>query len=196
VKYFGAEATPGLMRTGARVPVMAIRAVFVLVGTLMSLDVYGANGWLVVGAVFALAAAIAPQFLLAWGVIIFLAIGQLTHHAALSWRFLVLLAGLHLIHVISLWTLELPWRARVQITVFTHGLVRFLAIQVPVQLVAVLLLSLLAPRASGHRPVTIAACAVVGAAALAVLAVRFAGSQGGGPAASNPRARDSRPSRS
>ncbi len=160
---------------------MAIRALFALVGALMSLDVYGVNGWLVVGAVFAMAAAIAPQFLLGWGLIVFLAIGQLSHHAALSWRFLVLLAGLHLLHLIGMWTLELPWRARVQIAVFAHGLTRFLAIQVPIQLLAVLILSLLAPNASGHRPLTIAACAVVGAAALAFLAVRFAGSQGEGP---------------
>ena len=131
---------------------MAIRAVFALVGALMSLDVYGVNGWLVVGAVFAMAAAIAPQFLLGWGLIVFLAIGQLSHHAALSWRFLVLLAGLHLLHFIGMWTLELPWRARLQIAVFAHGLTRFLAIQVPIQLLAALYCRCSRPTRVGTGP--------------------------------------------
>ena len=48
---------------------------------------------------------------------------------------------------------------------------RFLVVQVPTQLLAVLALLLLAPSPDGHRPLTVAAFAVVGAVALAGLAL-------------------------
>lgn len=179
MKLFRREEISAPVQSGAAIPVVAIRAIFALTGVLLSLDVWGLSGWAVVGIVFALVAAIAPQYLLAWGLIVFLAVGQLAHREGLNWRFLLLLAGLHLLHVLALWILELPWRSRVQPAVFAPGLIRFLAIQVPVQLVAVLFLLLLAPRASGHRPLTIALCAVFGAAALVGLVVRIVSSFGG-----------------
>jgi hypothetical protein len=176
MKLLGHEATPGQVQSNARVPTVAIRAVFALVGVLLCFDVYGLRGWVIVGMMIAIAAAIAPRCLLGWGLILFLAIGQLPHQVALSWRFMILLAGLHALHVLGLWILELPWRSRVQLAVFKRALLRYLAIQVPVQLLAVLFLLLLAPSASGHRPLTIAACAVVGAAALVGVAARLVSS--------------------
>jgi hypothetical protein len=179
MKFFSSVEIPAQVQSGAAIPVVAIRAVFALVGVLLSFDVCGLSGWAVVGIVFAIVAAIAPQYLLGWGLIVFLAVGQLAHREGLSLRFLLLLAGLHLLHALALWILELPWRSRARPAVFAHGLIRFLAIQVPVQLLAVLFLLLLAPSASGHRPLTIAVCAVVGAAALVGLAVRVVSSFGG-----------------
>ena len=70
-------------------------------------------------------------------------------------------------------SLELPWRSWIQPAVFVSPLRRFVLIQVPTQLLAVVALLLLAPSHSGHRPLTVAAFAVVGAAALAGLAVLF-----------------------
>jgi hypothetical protein len=56
---------------------------------------------------------------------------------------------------------------------------RFVVIQIPVQVLAVLSLSLLAPRSNGHRPLTIAGFALVGAVALVGVAGRLAGPQRG-----------------
>jgi hypothetical protein len=154
----------------ARIPGVSVRVTFVVVAVLLSIVDYGFSGWLAFGAVLGVAAAVAPETLLGWLVILFLAAGQLARHAHLTWRFLVLLAGLHLLHVLANLALELPWRAWIQPAAFVAPLRRFLSIQVPNQLLAVVALLLLAPNHSGHRPLSTAVVAVVGAAALAGLA--------------------------
>jgi hypothetical protein len=175
MKVPGVAPPPDLPAVGARIPGVAVRVVFVIAGVLLSLVDYGLTGWLAVGIVLSAAAAWSPQYLLGWVLILFLAVGRLAHHAGLSWRFLVLLAGLHLLHVLAMLALELPWRSRVQPAVFVAPLRRFLVIQVPTQLLAVLALLLLAPSPDGHRPLTVAGFAVVGAVALAGLALLLTG---------------------
>jgi hypothetical protein len=155
----------------ARIPGVAVRAVLALIGVALTLVVYGTSGWLAVGIILALLAAWAPEMLFAWLLIVFLVIGQLGRQATLSWQLLVLLAGLQLVHVLATLTLELPWRGWVQPAVFAVPLRRFIAIQVPSQLLAVVALLLLAPNAHGHRPLTLNGASVIGAAALAVLAL-------------------------
>jgi hypothetical protein len=177
VKLLGVGLPPDLPDAKARIPVVAIRATFVIAGALLCLVVYGLSGWLVVGIVLIVAAVVAPRYLLGWGLIMFLAAGQLAHRAALSWRFMVLLAGLHLLHILAMWVLELPWRSWVQPGVFRAPLLRFIMTQIPIQLLAVLSLALLAPHSNGHRPLTVAGLAVVGAVALAGLALRLTGPQ-------------------
>lgn len=162
---------PDLPAAEARIPALAVRIALVLVGALLALLVYGTSGWLVLGILLALLAAWQPDYLLAWVLIVFLALGQLNHRATLSWQLLVLLAGVQLLHLLASLTLMLPWRAWVQPAVLITPLLRFIAIQIPVQLVAVLALLLLAPNAHGHRPLTIPEFTLVGAAALAGLAV-------------------------
>jgi hypothetical protein len=156
---------------GARIPGIAVRAAFAITGAVLALVDYGPNGWLAFGIVLSVAAAVAPETLIGWLVILFLMVGQLARHADLTWRFLVLLAGLHLLHVLASLALELPWRSCIQPAVFVAPLRRFVLIQIPTQLLAVCALLLLAPSHDGHRPLTIAAFAVVGGAALAGLAV-------------------------
>lgn len=168
-------APTDLAAAGARVPALAVRAVFLISGLLLSLADYGFTGWSVVGIVLSVAATCSPRHLLAWVLILYLAAGRLAHHASLSWRFLVVLAGVHLLHVLGMLALELPWRSWVAPKLFLAPLRRFLAIQVPTQLVAILALLLLAPSRDGHRPLTIAEFGVVGALALAGLALLLAG---------------------
>jgi len=160
---------PDLPAPDARVPGVAVRLVLAIVGILLSLVVYGSSGWLAVGIIFSLLAAWAPEYLLDWVLIVFLALGELSRPAALSWQLLVLLAGVHLLHALATLALGLPWRSWIQPSVFRRPLLRFLAIQIPVQLLAVVTLLLLAPNAHGHRPLTVAEFTVVGAAALAGL---------------------------
>jgi hypothetical protein len=175
MKLAGLTAPTDLPVAGARVPALAVRAVFVIAGLLLSLVDYGFTGWLAVGIVLSVAAAWSPRLLLAWVLILYLAAGRLAHHASLSWQFLVVLAGVHLLHVLGMLALELPWRSWVQPQLFVAPLRRFLVIQVPTQLLAILALLLLAPSPDGHRPLTIAGFGVVGALALAGLALLLAG---------------------
>lgn len=169
-------ATPSdLPAAHARIPGFAVRAVFVIAGVLLSLVEYRPTGWLAVGIVLSVAAAWSPQSLLGWVLILFLAAGQLAHHAGLGWRFLVLVAGLHLLHVLGMLMLELPWRSWVQPAVFMGPLLRFLTIQVIAQPLAVAALLLLAPGDHGHRPVSVPEFALIGAAAFAGLALLLLG---------------------
>jgi hypothetical protein len=153
----------------ARVPGLVVRVALAILGSLLTLVVFGASGWLAVGVIFSLVAAWAPEYLLTWLVIVFLALGELGRPAGLSWQLLVLLAGVHLLHVLGTLALALPWKSWLEPRVFRRPLLRFVAIQIPVQLLAVVTLLLFAPNAHGHRPLTFAAFAIVGAAALAGL---------------------------
>lgn len=153
------------------VPALAVRGALVIVASLLCALVYGSSGWLYVGVIFALVAAWQPEFLLAWGLIVFIGLGELGHRDTLSWRFLVLLAGVQLLHTLAQLSLGLPWRAWIELAVFRRPLERFIATQIPVQIVAVVALLLLAPSRHGHRPVTVAEFAVLGALALGGLAL-------------------------
>jgi hypothetical protein len=73
--------------------------------------------------------------------------------------------------VLAVLALGLPWRSWVQPAVFLAPLRRFVAIQVPTQLLAVVALLLLAPSKDGHRPVTVGEFAVIGALAIVGLAL-------------------------
>jgi hypothetical protein len=153
----------------ARIPGAAIRVTLVLVGTLLTLVAYRSVGWLVIGIPLSVLAARSPDYLLAWVLIVFLALGELGRHATLSWQLLVLVAGLHLIHVLASLTLVLPARTWVRPATFRRALRRFIAIQIPAQAVAVVAMLTLAPNAHGHRPVTVREFGVVGAVAIAGL---------------------------
>ena len=120
----------------------------------------------------AVGAAWAPESLLGWALILFLALGRFAHHPALTWQFLVLLAGVHLLHVLAMLTLEMPLgEAGCSRPFSSRRCVRFVAIQVPTQVLAVVALLLLAPSADGHRPLTVGPVAVIGTFALAWLAL-------------------------
>lgn len=157
----------------ARMPALAVRVTFVVVALALCVVDYGLNGWLAIAICLAIGAAWAPEYLLGWALILFLALGRFGHNAALTWQFLVLLAGVHLLHVLAMLTLAVPPRSWVQPAVLVAPLIRFVSIQVPAQALAVVALLLLAPNANGHRPLTIGPLAVIGTFALAGLAVQL-----------------------
>jgi hypothetical protein len=158
---------PELPCAGARVPGFAPRVALVLAAALLSLVDFGATAWLGVGVALGMAAAAAPRTFAGWWLILFLALGRIGHAAALDWSLFVLLAGVHLLHVLAMLTLELPWRGWVQPRALLAPLRRFAVIQVPAQILAVVALLVLAPGQGGHRPLVLAAFSLVGALALA-----------------------------
>jgi hypothetical protein len=151
--------------------VLAVRAALLGLGVLLTLVAYGITSWIILGITLSLWGACSPRQLLAWALILFLALGQLAHDARLDWRVLVLLAGLQLLHTAAILTLELPWRARVQPQVFIAPVARFLTIQIACQPLAIITLILLAPKHNGHRPLTLTAIGTIGAIAIASLTI-------------------------
>jgi hypothetical protein len=151
---------------GAVAPGITPRLVLGGGGALLSVAAYTPVSLIVVGALLALVAAAVPRTMAAWVLILFLAASQIPRdHSALHWRLLVLLFGLHLIHVLGAQALELPVRSSTEVAVFRTPLRRFVTIQVPVQIVAVLTLLLLAPGHDHGGPIAIAALGTVGALA-------------------------------
>jgi hypothetical protein len=144
---------PELPAAGARVPGYAARAALIPAGTLLTLIAYGASGWLVAGAALSLGAAL-------W--------------TGLDWRLLVLMAGLHLLHVLAMLSLQLPVRSWVQPAVFIAPLRRFVAIQIPSQVIAILALLVLVGD-NGHRELNAAALTTLGAIAVAGLGLLLFG---------------------
>jgi hypothetical protein len=160
---------------GPRVPGFVPRLALAVVGVLLTVLCYSLPVWIVIGLTLTAFAAVLPRRLGAWALLLFLGASRLPHGTSpLGWQFLVLLAGLHLLHVIATQTLEIPPRCWVQLAVFRRPLLRFLAVQVPAQLVAALVLLLLAPDSHGHRPATLPFFGVLGTAALLVVTLLLA----------------------
>jgi hypothetical protein len=168
------ELLSELPAAGARVPGEAARAALIPAGTLLTLVAYGASGWLIAGAALSLGAALFPRHLLGWALILFLAASRVGAHSRLDWRLLVLMAGLHLPHVLAMLSLQLPVRSWAQPAVFIAPLRRFVAIQIPSQVIAILALLLLVDH-NGHRGLDAAALTPLGAIAVAGLGVPLFG---------------------
>jgi hypothetical protein len=157
---------------GGWIPGSVLRAALGVVGVLLCLDRFPQGFWFVVGLVLTGAAVAVPQWLTAWALLLLLGASQvLAQPSPHDGRFFLLLAGLHLLHVIAAQTLALPWRGRVQLAVLRRPLLRFVAIQAPVQAVAVAALTLLAPRPDGGASIVLPAVGVAGAGALVVITV-------------------------
>jgi hypothetical protein len=156
-----------LPELGARLPGWVPRAAFGLVALLVCADRFGFGFWFFAGAVLTVVAVALPRFLAAWGLVLLLGASQAFRApGAWDWHFFALLAALHLLHVIAAQTLVLPVRGWIQLAVFRRPLLRWVLIQLPVQLVALVAFLLLAPDRISALP----AIGIAGAAALVVAA--------------------------
>ncbi|MCU1477892.1 MAG: hypothetical protein JWQ64_2585 [Subtercola sp.] len=149
---------------GFRMPGGVVRILLAAVGVGLCLIGIPLGFWFVVGLTLTALALAAPPLLGAWGLIVLLALATLTRpETAFDVRFFVLLAGIHLLHVLGAQTLVLPLRAWAQVAVLRAPLLRFVVVQVPVQILAFVVLLLAAP---GGPSATVPIAAVVGAMAL------------------------------
>ncbi len=141
------------------------RAGVLLVGVgLAAATVHGF--WLFVAVVLAVVATISPHTLVAWGLALYLGAATLAlPHDGWSWRFALVLLGLHVLHVLASFSLALPPGGRVALGVLAAPARRVAVVQVPVQAFAAVVLVTLAPGGDGPhlRPV-----AVIAAGALLV----------------------------
>lgn len=161
----------GMPRIGVSVPGWIVRAAFATVGIGLTVVCYQPPLW-IVGTGLTGWGVVAPRRLVAWLLLPFLAASQLTRHPAVfNWRFMMLLAGLHLLHVLAAQLRQLPWRITVQLAALARPLLRFVAIQVPVQLVAIAILALLAPESQGSQRLLVTGLGIAGSGALLVTAL-------------------------
>lgn len=160
---------------GQRVPGWALRVAVVGVGVALSVSQLPLGLWFGFGLTLAVLAGFFPRLPAAWGLIILLSAGVLWRQPSpLDLHFYLLLAGVHLLHLLASFALVMPVRARLQLRGFALPLRRYLLIQVPVQLGAGLALFVFSPRI-GHVADAIPAAAAVGAVSLVVLAVVLTG---------------------
>jgi len=148
---------------GTAFPGWWARAGVLLVGVgLAAATVHGF--WLLVAVALAVTAATSPHTLLAWCLALYLGAGALAlPHDGWTWQFALLLLGLHVLHVVASFSLVLPPSGRVARGVVAAPLRRVLAVQIPVQVFAAVVLVTLAPGGDGPhlRPVALVAGGVL-----------------------------------
>lgn len=156
-----AERT-GAPSIGPAVPAWSIGALGLVAGVVGSVVVVGASGWLVVAIVLAVAAAVVPR-----GPFAALLTVQLGLAGIGGTDLPVLLLSTHLVLATSLLWAWTPRTARVQLRSLVPSALRFVAVQVGVQAVAFVVVTLL----GGTGPVGGVWLAVAGTVALLALAL-------------------------
>lgn len=123
---------------GAWVPTATLHLVFLTVAAGLCLLVLDAHFWLVVGLLITVAATLVPNVVSAWWLLLLLGSSQIWRApSATDIVFYLLLAGVHLLHVLSSFTRLLPWNGRIQLIALVRPLQRFVLVQAVSQVVAV-----------------------------------------------------------
>lgn len=159
-----AEARGSELRLGFALPGWSIRAVFAAIA-LGVCAMQGVPGfWLAVVLLLTGAAVVVPRWLTAWPLIAVLSFTVLLVPGAARLRDLLLVAALHLLHLCASWMLVVPPTASVQPSALLGSARRFVLIQVPVQLLGVVVLWLSGAMERFPAPVlaVLAGAAVVG----------------------------------
>lgn len=155
---------------GAWVPTAAIHIAFLVVAIGLCVLVLDSVFWRGVGLLIALVATLAPHVVAPWWLLFVLGLSQLWRTpSATDVAFYVLLAGVHLLHVLGGIARLLPWNGRIQVAALVRPLRRFALIQAVSQVVAVGALMAF----SGGRG-TMSGLSILAAAMLGVVAVVLA----------------------
>lgn len=152
---------------GASVPAAALHVVFLAVATVLCALVLASPFWIAVGLSLAIAAILLPKLVPAWWLLLLLALSQLWREPRVTdVAFYLLLAGVHLLHLLDGLARLLPWDGRVQVVAIRRPLRRFVLMQAVVQAVAVGALF-----AARGGPGTVPGLSILAALVLGLLAV-------------------------
>jgi hypothetical protein len=167
--------------TGPAVPAVWVRVLLGLVGLGVCAVELGWGPWFVIGALVAVAAALRPVTLAPWLLAGLLALHQLATDPAPGWRFAILLAGVHLLTVLGGFALALPVHGRLELRALVAPLRRFVAVQVPAQVAAQVVLWAFTGDRRPHVPLVAVAgaAALVGIASVGVARLTVARGRGG-----------------
>lgn len=123
---------------GPSVPTAIVHVVFLAVATALCVLVLDAPFWRGIGLLLAIAGTFIPNLVPRWWVILVLGVCQFWREPSVTDpTFYLLLAGVHLLHIIDSLCRQMPWNARVQTAAFVRPLQRFVSVQLLVQAVAV-----------------------------------------------------------
>lgn len=155
---------------GPSVPTAALHLLFLVVGAGLCLLVLESPLWLAIGLLLAIAGTLLPTLVPTWWLILLLGLSPLGREPSVSdVTFYVLLAGVHLLHVLSSLTRLLPWDGRMQVDALAPSLRRFVFVQAVVQPVAAGALF-----AFGGQSGTVSWLSILAAAVLAFVAAMLA----------------------
>jgi hypothetical protein len=131
--------------------------------------------WALLGTLGSLAAAVAPDYLLAWALILFLSVDLVRHGPILDGRVLALIAGVSLIDTFAQLSLLFPARGWLEAPVLTRPLRRWLLIQLPCQALAIPVVELFGTGVPARAPLAVAGGVLVGVLALLGLTLALLG---------------------
>lgn len=167
-----ATAAPSWPDVGPAVPALALRAAAGVVAAVLVLAALPGAGVAPVAVLVGVLVAVWPAPV-AVVVLVLVVAGAQVLRPLVPVRpgFFVLLAGVHLLHVLTALVRAMPWRARVQLAVLARPLGRFAVVQVGAQAVAVALLAAVPGPRGGLGGAPVPVLGAVGAVVLLVLAL-------------------------
>ena len=156
---------------GRSVPVSIVRLGIAVILLALCFGIIGFNLYLPFALLLAVMAIAFPRTPAVWALAILLAALTLgAYDAAPTWQFFVVLAGAHALHQFGMMLPWLPVSGRIQLTVLGRMLRSFLIIQIPAQLISLVVLTLLSGR-SVAATLTSPLFGVVAGVALVLLVV-------------------------
>lgn len=161
---------------GAWVPMVTLSVTYVALAVGVCFVVVGSPFWRVVGLLLAVTGTLAPRAVPTWWLLLVLGLSQLWRTpSAHDVTFYVLLASVHLLHVLGSYLRLFPRHARLQLVALALPLRRYVLVQAVVQPLAVGVLSAFAGGARGARGAGgVPGLSIAAAAALAVVAALLA----------------------
>ena len=157
---------------GPWVPTATLHLAFLAVAAGLCLLVFDSRLWLTIGCMVAMAATVVPHVVSPWWLLLMLAGNQLWRTpSATDGVFYMLLAGVHLLHVLGSFARLLPWNGRIQVAALVRPFQRFVLVQTVSQVAAFGALFTFTGRRGTASGLSILAAALLGVVA-AVLARR------------------------
>ncbi len=159
------QARTSVPDIGPSMPTATLHFLFFAAGAGLCLLVLDSPLWLAIGLLLAIVGSLVPNRVPTWWLMLLLGLSQLGREPSVTdVAYYVLLAGVHLLHVLGSLTRLLPWDGRVQVRAVAPSLRRFVFVQAAVQPAAVGALFVFG---GGHG--TVAWLSIVAAAVLVVV---------------------------
>ena len=167
----GTRPVASVPAIGPWVPTATLHLSFFALAAGLCLHVLVSPFWRVIGLLLAAAITLVPRWVPTWWLLLLLALSQLWREpSATDLDFYLLVAGVHLLHVLGGLARLLPWMGRIQVAALVRPAQRFVLVQAVAQPVAVGALL-----AFSGGPGTVPGLSVLAAGALAVVAAMLAG---------------------
>ncbi|MDR6613434.1 hypothetical protein [Leifsonia sp. 1010] len=163
------SSTPAPVLGVRTVPAWSVRVLFAAIALVLVLVGVPEGPWTGIAALLVGVSVWRPRWLTAWVLIGVLLLSSLVEPGTLTPRVLGLIAGAHALHLLGGWMLALPAAARLQPAVLLPSLRRFVLIQVPAQLAAVVLFVVRGAGTASSVPVLAAVSGIALAALVGLL---------------------------